>query len=85
MQAQSPAEALPELYRAILDSVAELERLGERREAGRVREEASRIYSRSWDEPARRELDAILRRADRTATRRDTGRQRGLRRGTAAG
>jgi hypothetical protein len=85
MEPLTPAEKLPELYRAILDSVAELERLGERQEAARVRGEASRIYSRSWDEPARRRLEAILRRADRTTAARDGRRSRGFRGRIAAG
>ena len=61
----SIAEDLPELYRAILERVAELERIGARREGGRVREDATRIYSEAWDETARRELSALLVRADR--------------------
>jgi len=85
MEPSSPAETLPELYRAILASVAELERLGERQEAGRVRGEASRIYSGSWDEAARRRLEAILRRADRTTATRDGRRGRGFRRNTTPG
>jgi hypothetical protein len=62
----SPAEQLPALYRAVLDGVAELERLGERREANRVRTEAVRAYSRSWDAAGRHRLELILRRAERT-------------------
>jgi hypothetical protein len=62
----SPAEELPTLYRAVLDGVAELERLGERREANRVRADAVRTYSRSWDAAGRRRLELILRRAERT-------------------
>jgi hypothetical protein len=61
----SPAEELPGLYRAVLDAVAELERLGERRAAGRVRAEAIRAYSRSWDVGGRRRLESILRRTER--------------------
>jgi hypothetical protein len=61
----SPAEDLPALYRAVLDGVAELERLGERREAGRVRSDAVRAYSRSWDASGRKRLETILRRAQR--------------------
>src|SRR5262249_6069521 len=49
----SLAEDLPELYRTILERVAELERIGARREAGRVRETATRIYSEAWHEAAR--------------------------------
>ena len=61
----SPAEELPALYRAVLNDVAELERLGQRREAGKVRAEAVRAYSRSWDASGRRRLESILRRAER--------------------
>ena len=62
----SPAEDLPTLYRSVLDGVAELERLGERREAARVRSEAIRVYSRSWDAKGRDRLESILKRAERT-------------------
>jgi hypothetical protein len=63
----SVAEGLPELYRAILERVADLERLCARAEAGRIRVEATRTYSSSWDEGARRVLLGLLVRADRTA------------------
>jgi len=46
---------LPELYRAILDAVVELERRGSRVEAARARHSASRAY-RVWDERAERRL-----------------------------
>ena len=61
----SPAEQLPAIYRAVLDSVAELERRGERLEASRFRTEAIGAYSRSWDIRGRRRLESILRRAQR--------------------
>ena len=61
----SIAEDLPELYRSILERVAELERIGARREAGRLRAAATRVYSEAWDEAARRELSNLLARADR--------------------
>jgi hypothetical protein len=61
----SPAEQLPAIYRAVLDSIAELERRGERPEASRLRTEAIRAYSRSWDLRGRRRLESILRRAER--------------------
>ena len=71
----SPADELPALYRAVLDGVAELERLGERRDAARIRTEALRAYSRSWDASGRRRLEMILRRTERslTDTRRTAG------------
>ena len=65
MEPKSRAEDLPTLYRAILDRVAQLESAGDRREAARVRSGATAAYSRAWDERATRELEALLRRADR--------------------
>ena len=62
---RSPAELLPALYRSVLDDVAALERRGERMQAAHLREEAIRVYSRSWDATRRRRLESILRRADR--------------------
>lgn len=62
----SPAEELPGLYRAILDRVAELEALGQRAEALRIRHAATESYSGSWDASCRRTLLAQLRRADRS-------------------
>jgi hypothetical protein len=71
MEPNSAAEALPSLYRAILDRVAELESSGRRDAAIQVRAAASKAYSRAWDERARRELQALLRQASR-----DSGSQR---------
>jgi len=62
MEPKSASEELPDLYRAVLDRVAELEATRERDLANRVRAEAAHIYSRAWDERARRELLALLRR-----------------------
>jgi hypothetical protein len=62
MEPKSAAEELPELYRAVLDRVGELEAAGHRPVANRVRAEAIRIYSRAWDDRAHRELLALLRR-----------------------
>jgi hypothetical protein len=62
----SPAEELPALYRTILDGVALLEQLGERREAALVRAEATKAYSHAWDDRCRRRLMALRRRIDRT-------------------
>ena len=61
----SLAEDLPALYRAILDGVAQLEGIGQRREAGLVRSEATHVYSTSWDEAGLRRLEQIRRRIDR--------------------
>lgn len=63
----SPAEDLPRLYRAILDGVAGLERLGYYREAGLLRAEATRAYSTAWDDRATRRLSHVRRRIDRVA------------------
>ena len=65
MDPNSLAEELPSLYRAILDRVAELEALGKRDEAARVRTSATQIYSRAWDERARRRLSDLLARSGR--------------------
>ena len=64
-------EELPTLYRAVLDRVAELDKSGQRDLANRVRAEAIRIYSRSWDDRARRHLEALLRRNADTPVRRE--------------
>ena len=66
--AASVAEDLPELYRAILDRIGLLKRIGERREAGEIRMAATEAYSVSWDEGARVRLLALLARADRVLT-----------------
>jgi hypothetical protein len=62
MEHTTPAEELPALYRAVLDRVAELEAGGRRSLANQVRSEATRIYSRAWDDRARRGLTELLRR-----------------------
>lgn len=62
MEPNSVSEELPALYRAILDRVAQLASSGERSTANRVRAEATRIYSRRWDDRARRHLEDLLRR-----------------------
>jgi hypothetical protein len=62
MEPKSASEELPALYRAVLDRVAELEAAHERDLANQVRADAIHIYSRAWDERARRELLALLRR-----------------------
>ena len=62
MEPNSAAETLPELYRAVLDRVAEIAASGRRPLANDIRAEAIRIYSRAWDDRARRQLEALLRR-----------------------
>ena len=61
----TPAEDLPGLYRTILDRVAELERIGERSQAGRLRMSATETYSGAWDESGRNRLISLIARADR--------------------
>lgn len=78
------AEDLPELYRAILDRVADLERIGNRRDAGRIRADATRAYSDAWDEGARRQLLGLLARATRALAAPDRPRGWSLRRRSAA-
>jgi hypothetical protein len=73
----SVAEDLPALYRAILDGVAQLEGLGQRREAGLVRSEATHVYSTSWDEAGLRRLAQLRRRIERIVA--GTERPRGSR------
>ena len=60
MEPTSPAEELPALYRALLDRVAQIESEGRRADAYRLRSEAVRIYSKSWDDRARRALHDLL-------------------------
>lgn len=63
MDPNSVAEDLPALYRAVLDRVAQIAASGQRANANLIRAEATRIYSRSWDDCARRNLEALLRRS----------------------
>ena len=72
MEPKSAAEELPSLYRAVLDRVGELEAGGRRDVANAVRAEATRIYSRSWDDNARRALLALLRRNSNAILERQT-------------
>ncbi len=65
MEGTSVAHALPELYRAILERIAALERTGHRREAELVRREAIEAYSRAWDDVASRRLEQLRIRAER--------------------
>jgi hypothetical protein len=79
MEPKTASEELPALYRAILDRVAELDASGRRELANLVRAEATRIYSRSWDDRARRNLQALLRRHSAAPVGQETT-GRGLRR-----
>ena len=66
MEGNSPAHELPELYRAVLERIGALEQTGHRREAERIRREAVTAYSRAWDDTARRRLQQLRLRAERT-------------------
>jgi hypothetical protein len=70
MEPMSPAEELPALYRALLDRVAQIEAEGRRATAYRLRSEATRIYSKSWDDRARRALQDLLGRTPDTRVER---------------
>lgn len=61
MDQKSAAEELPALYRALLDRIAQIDAAGHRSVAYRVRTQATQIYSRAWDDRARRGLEALLR------------------------
>jgi hypothetical protein len=78
------AEDLPEIYRAILDRVADLERIGARSDAGRIRARATRAYSEAWDESARRQLLRLLANAQRGLLGSDRPRGWSLRRRSVA-
>lgn len=60
MDPKSASDELPELYRALLDRVAQLDAAGQRSAGLRLRRESTRIYSRAWDERARRGLQELL-------------------------
>jgi hypothetical protein len=68
MDPKSAAEDLPALYRAILDRIAVIDASGQRSVGYRIRAEATRIYSRAWDDRARRGLQALLRETADKAT-----------------
>jgi hypothetical protein len=75
MDPHSASEVLPGLYRAILDRVADLEAGGDRATAAKLRSTATRVYSRAWDERARRRLESLLADASRpTVSERVKGR-----------
>jgi CRP-like cAMP-binding protein len=63
---ESPiSEILPGLYRAVLDSVAELEAHGLRRDAAAIRADATHAYSRAWTAAAAHRLRTLHARAER--------------------
>ncbi len=57
------AASLPRLYRAALDAVDELSRLGLRDDAAKLRYRAIGAYSRAWDEDCKRSLEDVQRQA----------------------
>jgi hypothetical protein len=61
MDQKSAAEELPALYRMLLDRIAQIDAAGHRAVGYRIRLEATRIYSRAWDDRARRALEDLLR------------------------
>jgi hypothetical protein len=58
--ATTAAEDFPGLYRAILDGVDDLERLGRRAEAARIRKAATAAYSGAWGAAGHRKLQLQL-------------------------
>lgn len=60
MDESSPAVELPGLYRSVLDGIARLERVGERRTAARIRRDAIAAYSGRWDDPGRRRMQRLV-------------------------
>jgi len=74
MDQKSASEELPALYRALLDRIAQIDAAGHRAAGYRIRVEATRIYSRAWDERARRGLEDLL----RQTVDKDTARRRAV-------
>jgi hypothetical protein len=71
MDQKSVAEELPALYRALLDRIAQIDAAGHRAVGYRIRVQATQIYSRAWDDRARRGLEGLLRQtAEKPAVRR---------------
>ena len=70
MDSKTAAEELPELYRALLDRIAQIDAAGHRQLAYRIRAKATQIYSRAWDERARRGLEELLRQTAEKSTAR---------------
>ena len=63
MDDQTPAEILPSLYREVLETVARLERAGQREVAYEIRRRALLAYSAQWDDQGRRSLEKLNREA----------------------
>jgi hypothetical protein len=67
----SIAEALPRVYRRVLDAVEALERSAGRAEATRLRHQAIAVYSGAWDAKSLRRLEEIATRAELAARDRE--------------
>jgi len=65
MEHQITAEEMPSLYRAVLDAVWRLERMGDRDVALAIRRRAVNTYATRWDDGGRKELAKIHRDAVR--------------------
>jgi hypothetical protein len=65
MDSSIAAEEFPGLYRTILDGIAELERLGRRTEADRIRKAATAVYSGPWGAAGHRQLELQRQRIER--------------------
>lgn len=63
MDTQTPAEVLPSLYREVLETVARLERAGQREVAWDIRRRALLAYSTQWNAHGRRSLEKLNREA----------------------
>jgi hypothetical protein len=57
MDSTTAAEEIPGIYRTILDGIAELERLGRRTDADRIRKAATAAYSGPWGAAGHRRLE----------------------------
>jgi hypothetical protein len=72
MDPKTASEELPALYRAVLDRIAQIDAGGHHSVGYRMRVQATKLYSRAWDDRARRGLEALLRQAAVTGpTQRD--------------
>jgi hypothetical protein len=60
MQEQTQLEAMPTLYREVLDELARLERAGQRAIAYDIRRRAIATYSARWDQRGCRALEKLL-------------------------
>jgi hypothetical protein len=65
MDSNIAAEEFPGLYRTILDGIAELERVGQRDEAARIRKAATAAYSGAWGAAGYRRLELQRQRMER--------------------